>query len=143
MFGFFKRTKREDPNLLEIRKHLERENPVLKEVIDGFFTLDTLLRSIGYFSSQESLTKKMSWWPVISILGTYSAGKSSFINYYLDYPIQETGVQAVDDKFTVICYSSEKKVRILPGFALDSDPRFPFYKISKPLIRSLLGKEHI
>jgi hypothetical protein len=133
MFGFFKRTKREDPNLLEIRKHLERENPVLKEVIDGFFTLDTLLRSIGYFSSQESLTKKMSWWPVISILGTYSAGKSSFINYYLDYPIQETGVQAVDDKFTVICYSSEKKVRILPGFALDSDPRFPFYKISKAI----------
>ncbi len=133
ILGFLKKKKIQDQKISEIREHLMLENPVLKQVVDCFFTLDSLLKSIGYFSNHESLTKKMSWWPVISILGTYSAGKSSFINYYLDFPIQDTGVQAVDDKFTVICYSSEKKVRTLPGFALDSDPRFPFYKISKAI----------
>ncbi|GAB6887457.1 hypothetical protein JCM13304A_09550 [Desulfothermus okinawensis JCM 13304] len=134
MLNFFRNKSRTGPRVdKDIREHLERENPVLKEVVDGFFQLDFLLHSIGYLKKSESLTKKMSWWPVISILGTYSAGKSSFINYYLDYPIQETGVQAVDDKFTVICYSAEKEVRTLPGFALDSDPRFPFYKISKAI----------
>ena len=140
MFNFFRENKNHiEPNE-EIRGHLERENPVLKEVVDAFFQLDFLLHSLGYLKKTESLTKMMSWWPVISILGTYSAGKSSFINYYLDYPIQETGVQAVDDKFTVICYSPEKKVRVLPGFALDSDPRFPFYKISKAIDEVLPGE---
>ncbi len=135
MIDFFKRFKRNKISGYsgEIKEHLERENPVLKEVVDVFFTLDYLLKSIGYLSNSDSLTKNMSWWPVISILGTYSAGKSSFINFYLDYKVQDTGVQAVDDKFTVICYSPEKEVRTLPGFALDSDPRFPFYKISKAI----------
>ncbi|WP_461834755.1 dynamin family protein [Desulfothermus sp.] len=140
MFNFFRKNNNQIESNEEIREHLERENPVLKEVVDGFFQLDFLLHSLGYLKKTESLTKMMSWWPVISILGTYSAGKSSFINYYLDYPIQETGVQAVDDKFTVICYSPEKKVRILPGFALDSDPRFPFYKISKAIDEVLPGE---
>lgn len=117
----------------ELKQHVVMENPILKDVVDGFLKLDLLLTSIGYFNSGESLTKKMSWWPVISVLGTYSAGKSSFINFYLKYPIQETGVQAVDDKFTVICYSQDENVTTLPGFALDSDPRFPFYKISKAI----------
>jgi len=132
----FKWTKKELPTQEfgeELKKHIVLENPVLKDVVDGFLKLDSLFRSIGYFKADESLTKKMSWWPVISVLGTYSAGKSSFINFYLRYPIQETGVQAVDDKFTVICYSQDKNVRTLPGFALDSDPRFPFYKISKAI----------
>ena len=64
------------------------------------------------------------------MLGTFSAGKSTFINQFLSYPLQDTGNQAVDDKFTVVCYSGEKEVRTLPGLALDADPRFPFYQIS-------------
>ncbi len=117
----------------ELKGHVEKENPVLKDVVEAFEEIDDLLRRLGYFNSQDSVTKRMSWWPVISVLGTYSAGKSSFINFYLQYPLQDTGVQAVDDKFTVICYSLEKQVRTLPGFALDSDPRFPFYKISSAI----------
>jgi len=39
----------------------------------------------------------------------------------------------VDDKFTVICYGSERHAQAIPGTALDADPRFPFYQISKEL----------
>jgi GTPase SAR1 family protein len=71
------------------------------------------------------------WWPVIAVLGTFSAGKSSFINQYLDSKLQTTGNQAVDDRFSVICYSGgSEQSRVLPGVALDADPRFPFYRIS-------------
>jgi hypothetical protein len=76
----------------------------------------------------------------VSILGTFSAGKSTFINHYLQYPLQETGTQAVDDKFTVICYTSDKEVRTLPGIALDADPRFPFYQMSEELERVAEGE---
>ncbi len=125
--------KKTQGHIEELKGHVEKENPILKEVVESFEEIDYLLKRIGYFRTQDSITKKMSWWPVISVLGTYSAGKSSFINYYLRYPLQDTGVQAVDDKFTVICYSPDTRVRTLPGFALDSDPRFPFYKISSAI----------
>ena len=67
------------------------------------------------------------------MLGTFSAGKSSFINSYLGLSLQDTGNQAVDDRFTVISYSSDSESRTLPGVALDSDPRFPFYQISEQI----------
>jgi len=47
--------------------------------------------------------------------------------------LQDTGNQAVDDRFTVISYSSDSESRTLPGIALDSDPRFPFYQISEQI----------
>ena len=47
--------------------------------------------------------------------------------------LQETGNQAVDDRFTVISYSSDSESRTLPGIALDSDPRFPFYQIGEQI----------
>ena len=55
--------------------------------------------------------------------------------------LQPTGNQAVDDKYTVICFSSEETSRTLPGLALDSDPRFPFYQIGKEIENSP-GGEH-
>ena len=76
----------------------------------------------------------------IAVLGTYSAGKSTFLNDYLDYPLQLTGNQAVDDKFTVVCYGQDAQVRALPALALDADPRFPFYKISHDLEASAPGE---
>jgi hypothetical protein len=48
---------------------------------------------------------------------------------YLHQPVlgsrmQKTGNQTVDDRFTVICCSSDDQVRVLPGFSLETDPRF-------------------
>ena len=72
---------------------------------------------------------------MISVMGTFSAGKSSFINHYLGQAVQRCGNQAVDDKFTVICYGAKEAITELPGVALNADARFPFFQISEEIER--------
>ena len=115
----------------KLKQYLKEENPVLLDVINEYEKLDKIAHSLGFLADDESYTANISWWPLISILGTFSAGKSTFINEYLGQKVQQSGNQAVDDKFTVICYSNNDKITTLPGLALDADPRFPFYNISK------------
>jgi hypothetical protein len=119
--------------LSTLEKHLRQENPILSEVIRSFRSLDRISRKLGFFHSEQSFANRTPWWPLIAVLGTYSSGKSTFINHYLDHNLQSTGTQAVDDKFTVICYSGESGGQVLPGMALDSDPRFPLYRIGKTI----------
>ena len=123
-----------------LQKHLEQENPLLVSVVDKFVELDQIGLGLGVLNARDSYTTEISWWPLISILGTFSAGKSSFINQYVGDSIQKTGNQAVDDKFTVLCYSSDNSVRILPGIALDADPRFPFYQMSEAIEKVAEGE---
>ena len=125
--------KRTEQRLRRLQEHLKRENPVLVESVNQYRELDAIAQKIGLLRESESYATQISWWPMISILGTFSAGKSSFINYYLDTTLQRTGNQAVDDRFTVITYSPDGQIRTLPGLALDSDPRFPFYQISEEI----------
>ncbi len=130
--------------LQKLEKHLKQENPILSEVVQNFRELDRISRRIGFFHREESHATRTPWWPLISILGIYSAGKSSFINHFLQYNLQAVGIQAVDDKFSVICYTRDKKERVLPGLALDADPRFPLYKISQAIEEVAEGEgEHI
>ena len=119
--------------LESLQQHLTDENPILVEVVDRYKKLDSIAHSMGLLKLGESYATQISWWPLISVLGTFSAGKSSFINSYLGLKLQDTGNQAVDDRFTVISYSSDSESRTLPGIALDSDPRFPFYQISEEI----------
>ncbi len=113
-----------------LKAHLAQENPALVDAIGGFRRLDDIGYRTGLISSNESYAMQISWWPLISVLGVFSAGKSSFINSYLGRNLQKTGNQAVDDKFTVVCYGKENAGRVLPGLAVDADMRFPFYRIS-------------
>ncbi|MGD8672802.1 MAG: dynamin family protein [Thiogranum sp.] len=119
--------------LKSLELHLQEENPILVSAVDGFRQLSRIGYSMGLLDTSESYATQIPWWPLVSVLGTFSAGKSTFLNHYLSYPLQDTGNQAVDDKFTVVCYSGEKDVRTLPGLALDADPRFPFYQTSEEL----------
>ena len=114
----------------KLKQHLSEENPVLLGVIQQYEQLDKIAHSLGFLPEEKSYTENISWWPLISILGTFSAGKSTFINDYLGKKVQESGNQAVDDKFTVITYGTNEEPMTLPGLALDADPRFPFYNIS-------------
>ncbi len=123
-----------------LKAHLERENPVLIDAINGFRKLDTVGYQLGLIDPDESYAMQISWWPLVSILGVFSAGKSSFINSYLGKPLQKTGNQAVDDKFSVICFGEENAGRVLPGLALDADMRFPFYRISDEIERVTEGE---
>ncbi len=126
--------------LKKLEKHLEQENPVLQEVVGSFRQLDQISKGLGYFNHNDSFAIRTPWWPLISILGTYSSGKSTFINSYLDYKLQATGNQAVDDKFTVMSYTADKGVHVLPGVALDSDPRFPLYGIGQAIEAAAPGE---
>lgn len=130
--------------LQKLEKHLKQENPILSDVVQNFRELDRISRRIGFFHREESHATRTPWWPLISVLGIYSAGKSSFINNFLQYNLQSVGIQAVDDKFSVICFTRDKKERVLPGLALDADPRFPLYKISQAIEEVAKGQgEHI
>lgn len=119
--------------LQNLQDNLASENPILIDAVDSFKELDIVAYRLGLLNPNQSFSTTISWWPLISILGTFSAGKSSFINSYLGVNLQLTGNQAVDDKFTVVSYSQEEKIRILPGLALDADPRLPFYQISEEI----------
>jgi len=123
-----------------LETHLRRENPLLVEAVKEFRKLDSIARKMGLLQVDQSYTRKISWWPLISVLGTFSAGKSSFINYYLEQPLKETGNQAVDDKFSAICYSSDGESRVLPGISLEADPRFPFYGIADEIEKVASGE---
>ncbi|ADC62036.1 dynamin family protein [Allochromatium vinosum] len=116
--------------LSELESHLEQENPVLLSAVQSFRVLDRVAYRMGLMAPNQSFATQIPWWPLISILGTFSAGKSTFINYYLGHKLQRSGNQAVDDRFTVIVYSPEDISHTLPGVALDSDPRFPFFRMS-------------
>ncbi len=120
-------------HLQELEAHLKSENPLLVEAIKGFRQLDKVGHRLGLLRPEQSYAAQIPWWPLISVLGTYSAGKSTFINTYIDYALQDTGNQAGDDKFTVISYSSNSESRTLPGVALNADPRFPFYHMAEEL----------
>ncbi|MFP4561427.1 MAG: dynamin family protein [Thiohalorhabdus sp.] len=126
--------------LSNLEHHLQEENPILVDVVRSFRRLDRVGYRMGLLSRDESYAMFIPWWPLISVLGTFSAGKSSFINHYLRYPVQRTGTQAVDDKFTVLCYASDEQVRELPGISLNSDARFPFYQMSEELNKVAPGE---
>ena len=132
--------KRMEQRLKRLQEHLKRENPVLVEAVNQYRELDAVAQKLGLLDGGESYATQISWWPLVSILGTFSAGKSSFINTYLDVDLQRTGNQAVDDRFTVITFSPDGQQRTLPGLALDGDPRFPFYQISEEIEHVTTGE---
>ena len=126
--------------LKQLEGHLEQENPILLNTVQSFRKLDRCGYAMGLLENDESYATQIPWWPLIAVLGTFSSGKSTFLNHYLDEQLQRTGNQAVDDRFTVICYSHEKAAHALPGIALDSDPRFPFYRMSEEIERVATGE---
>ena len=120
-------------HLHELQDYLKQEQPRLAELVDEYRQLDQVAYRMGLLSRSQSYADKVSWWPLIAVLGTFSAGKSTFINDYLEFSLQRTGHQAVDDKFTVICFAADGQSKTLPGTALDADPRFPFYLVGREI----------
>jgi len=129
-----------ETRLKHLEAHLEQENPVLLTTVQSFRELDAVAYKMRLFNPEQSYATQIPWWPLISVLGTFSAGKSTFINHYLGSKLQRSGNQAVDDKFTVLCFSNQSTSHALPGVALDSDPRFPFYKVSSEIEKVAAGE---
>ena len=120
-------------HVVGLQTQLQQDHPILGELVSEVCELDRIAYKMGVLPRSDSLVTRISWWPLVSVLGTFSAGKSSFINYYLGHDLQRTGNQAVDDRFTVICHGPAGDSRLLPGVSLDSDLRFPFYRISEAI----------
>jgi GTPase SAR1 family protein len=129
-----------EQRLKDLETHLKRENPILLNAVQSFRALDRVAYDMGLLQTNQSFATQIPWWPLISILGTFSAGKSTFINHFLGHKLQRTGNQAVDDRFTVIVYSPDQTSHSLPGVSLDSDPRFPFYQVSKDIEHVAAGE---
>ena len=124
-----------------LERHLREENPILLDAVRTFRRLDRVAWKLGLLPSDQSLASQVPWWPLIAVLGTFSAGKSTFINSYLGQTVQVSGNQAVDDRFTAICFSADEgPPRALPGLALDADPRFPFYQVSRDIEEVATGE---
>ncbi len=66
--------------LTKLESHLNNENPLLLDVVSRFKKLDTVAYKMGLLDTNESYATSIPWWPLVSVLGTFSAGKSSFIN---------------------------------------------------------------
>jgi hypothetical protein len=66
--------------LKNLEQHLKQENPILSEVVQNFRELDRISRKLGFLQREESHATRTPWWPLISILGIYSAGKSTMTN---------------------------------------------------------------
>ena len=126
--------------LSHLENHLRAKHPELLDVVATYRDLDRVLYKMGLLSDEESLATRIPWFPLIAILGTFSSGKSTFINHFVDEKLQTTGNQAVDDKFTVICFGPEDDRRTLPGTALDADPRFPFFGMSDEIDKVAAGE---
>ncbi|HSM27056.1 MAG TPA: dynamin family protein, partial [Thioalkalivibrio sp.] len=60
-------------NLLS--KRLAEENPALEGVLSPFQAIDRIGYAAGLLEpGEESYAFTISWWPMIAILGTFSAG---------------------------------------------------------------------
>ena len=122
-----------EERLETLQAHLMAEQPDLLAVLPIVRTFDKVLADIGLLERGESLACRIAWWPSVSVLGLYSAGKSSFINSFLGVDLQASGNQAVDDLFTVICHGCGPVSAALPGSALNADMRLPFFRIADQL----------
>jgi hypothetical protein len=60
----------------------------------------------------------------VLLLGNHSSGKSSFINYILNSPVQTTGVAPTDDNFTIIGHGSQDIDKNGPALVGDPDLGF-------------------
>ena len=72
----------------------------------------------------ERNADKHTMLPFVLMLGNHSSGKSSFINYVLERPIQTAGVAPTDDSFTIIAPGPSDMDQDGPALVGDPDMGF-------------------
>ncbi|MCK5716978.1 MAG: dynamin family protein, partial [Thiomargarita sp.] len=61
-----------DTRLNKLKEHLKEEHTIFPEIVDSFRLLDKVAYKLGFLSPDESYATRLSWWPMISVLGAYS-----------------------------------------------------------------------
>lgn len=125
--------KAEGKFLLQLKQQFAGKNPVLLDTTKVYHELDQLAFDLGLIDMDDSVACKTSWWPLITILGGSTSGKSAFINEFFKKNFITDGIDDGSASFTALFHSDNEQVVTLPGTAVDSDPRFPFYHISNQI----------
>ncbi|PVV01772.1 hypothetical protein BB560_003797 [Smittium megazygosporum] len=83
------------------------------------------------FNSPVLNAQDISTNPMVLLLGQYSTGKTTFIEYILgeSYPGSYVGIEPTTDKFTAVMSGQEKK--IIPGHAAAVSGELPFSSLQK------------
>lgn len=119
--------------LQQLEESIAGKNPVIMETANAYHELDQINYDLGLIEMDESVASKISWWPVISYIGSSSSGKPEFINKIINQDIIQSGIHANSNKISVLFQSSGDQAVTLPGTAVDGDPRFPFFHFSEQL----------
>lgn len=119
--------------LINLEKQFVNDNPVLQKSVKVFQDLDQIEYDLGLIEMDETTACKNSWWPIIALIGGNSTAKSRFINSYIGSQQMVSGIQASSHKYTVFLHSIQSTSATLPGTALDVDPRYPFYLMSRKI----------
>ncbi len=122
-------------HLVNLENQFSSSSPVLQKASKTYHELDQLEYDLGLIDDSDTTSIKSSWWPIVSIIGGFSTAKSEFINRYLN-----TNVHSSNHKFTVYQYTPQATEATLPGTALDSDHRLPFYQISHKIEQIAAGE---
>jgi hypothetical protein len=126
--------------LSNLENFLAGQNPALIEAVKIFQELDQVEFELGILDNEDTTASKVSWWPVISVMGTAASGKAEFINQYLKSNVLHADVDSTSEKVTVYQHSVNQSDVTLPGTALDGDPRFPFFRTSKKIEEVVKGQ---
>lgn len=127
-------------HLYNLEKQFASNNPVLQRALKVFQELDQIEYDLGLIGADETTASKQSWWPVISLFGGNSSAKSRFMNNYLGSEQLPSGIQTAQHKFSVLLYSNQTNSVTLPATALDVDPRYPFYQVSRKIEQQEAGE---
>lgn len=122
-------------HLVNLENQFSASSPVLQKASKTYHELDQLEYDLGLIDDSDTTSIKSSWWPIVSVIGGFSTAKSEFINRYLN-----TRVHSSNHKFTVYQYTPQSTEATLPGTALDSDHRLPFYQISHKIEQIAAGE---
>jgi len=120
-------------HLYHLEKQFASNNPVLQRALKVFQELDQIEFDLGLIGPEDTTASKQSWWPVISLFGGNSSAKTRFVNNYFGSEQLTTGIQTAHHKFTALLYSNQANSVTLPATALDVDPRYPFYQVSRKI----------
>ncbi|MFI3138009.1 MAG: hypothetical protein QX197_14630 [Methylococcaceae bacterium] len=120
-------------HLIHLEKQFATNNPVLQQATKLFHELDQLEFDLSLLDPDETTARKISWWPIITLIAPESLSKTHFINQFLGSPSQAANVHSAGHKFTVFQHTPQTTLATLPGTALDVDYRLPFYKVSQKL----------
>lgn len=127
-------------HLMSLEKHFALTQPALQRASRVFHELDQIEYELGLIEMDETSARKISWWPIVSLIGGNSPTKNNFLSHYLGSNLQSPVVHTSSHKFTVLQHTPQTTQVTLPGTALDVDYRLPFYQISDKIEQHIKGE---